>query len=479
MTKFDPEGVNLCLYTLASYCKNHLDAYASKTGRKHFLNIRQTRKATASDRPEGEEGTKKAQITKLAIGKEGGIDADKKFEVETAYQYRYLGQGESPIKEAELAGLIKSVLEAETASKKTEIEAWEAQILPCEHTLTLNQETAKPIARRDLAHCGLCELDSNLWICLECGHLGCGRKNYDGTGGNGHALSHYETSGHSLVVKSGTISAEGNASVFCYLCDNDVKDDNLPSHLAVLGIKVDEMQKTEKTMAELELEANLTLTLSKTWEQGKVMVPVFGPKKTGLENIGNSCYLASVVQCLANIPEVERRYHTLAAQHMDSCTVSPQDCITCQACKLFSGLISGNYSIKKTDEIEVPATGEKTLTEFQEGIKPRMFKQLLGKGHQEFSTSKQQDAMEYLIHLLSNLTRVEQAGQLSPITNLFDFEIEVRAQCPNCPAIQVTEASSKFLNLPVPLPESFDSYGDSGKQEDLDYSAPLSACLEL
>lgn len=410
---------------------------------------------------------------------EGGIDASKKFEVETAHKYKYLGNGESPIKEAELTALTKSILEADSASKKNEIEAWEAQIYPCEHTLTLNQDEVKKVASKDLAHCGLCELDNNLWICLHCGHLGCGRKNFDGSGGNAHALAHYEATGHALVVKSGTISAEGDASVFCYLCDNNVKDDSLPSHLAKLGIKVNEMTKTEKTMAELELEANLNLTLSKTWEQGKVLLPVFGPRKTGLENIGNSCYLAAVVQCLANIPELEHRYHTLARNHTDSCRVSPQDCITCQACKLFSALISGDYSIKKVEEIEIPSTGEKTISEYQEGIKPRMFRQLIGKGHQEFSTTKQQDAMEYLIHLLANLTRVEQAGQLSPITNLFEFDIEVRAKCPNCPAVQVTETTSKFLNLPVPLPENFETYGDSGKQEDLDYSASLSACIDL
>lgn len=33
-----------------------------------------------------------------------------------------------------------------------------------------------------MAHCGNCELSSNLWLCLTCGYLGCGRKYFDGTG---------------------------------------------------------------------------------------------------------------------------------------------------------------------------------------------------------------------------------------------------------------------------------------------------------
>lgn len=134
------------------------------------------------------------------------------------------------------------------------------------------------------------------------------------------------------------------------------------------------MKKTEKTQAEIELEANLNLTLSKAFEQGKELKPVFGKKKTGLENIGNSCYMASVIQCLANIPEIEKRYFELAQKHLTSYKASPQDCTLTQACKLFTGLISGENSVEKTEEIEMPSTNQKTINVFQEGIKPRMLR---------------------------------------------------------------------------------------------------------
>ena len=62
-----------------------------------------------------------------------------------------------------------------------------------------------------LAHCSKCELSSNLWLCLFCGFLGCGRKNFDGTGGNNHAREHHTETGHTLVVKLGTITPDGNA----------------------------------------------------------------------------------------------------------------------------------------------------------------------------------------------------------------------------------------------------------------------------
>lgn len=37
------------------------------------------------------------------------------------------------------------------------------------------------------------------------------------------------------------------------------------------------------------------------------------------------------------------------------------------------------------------------------GIKPHMFKNLIGQGHPEFSTKKQQDAQEFFLHLISIL----------------------------------------------------------------------------
>jgi len=35
------------------------------------------------------------------------------------------------------------------------------------------------------------------------------------------------------------------------------------------------------------------------------------------------------------------------------------------------------------------------------GIHPQMFKTLVGNGHREFSTKQQQDAHEFLLHLLT------------------------------------------------------------------------------
>lgn len=135
---------------------------------------------------------------------------------------------------------------------------------PCVHTKTINQQNSNKVAAKFAMHCNACELSSNLWLCLSCGNLGCGRRNYDGSGGNGHALEHFEKNkNHSIVVKTGTITPEGGAckyilyynlpltAVFCYTCCEDVIDPDIAMHLNVLGINIAEQKKTEKTMTEL------------------------------------------------------------------------------------------------------------------------------------------------------------------------------------------------------------------------------------
>lgn len=61
-----------------------------------------------------------------------------------------------------------------------------------------------------------------------------------------------------------------------------------------------------------------------------------------------------------------------------------------------------------------PPAEEKALdpkdTDYTPSIEPRMFKYLIGRGHPEFSSGRQQDAAEYLQHLLGIMIRAERVG---------------------------------------------------------------------
>jgi ubiquitin carboxyl-terminal hydrolase 5/13 len=94
--------------------------------------------------------------------------------------------------------------------------------------------------------------------------------------------------------------------------------------------------------------------------------------------------MASVLQVMFALPDVQKKYLTPGAQHIANCSNNPAQCYQCQMAKLADGLLSGRYSRppqKKDDGTE---------DDGQEGIPPRMLKSLICKDHPEFSTMRQQ-----------------------------------------------------------------------------------------
>ena len=57
--------------------------------------------------------------------------------------------------------------------------------------------------------CQKCDIREGLWLNLTDGAIMCGRRYFDGTGGNNHASEHYDATKYPLVVKLGTITPNG------------------------------------------------------------------------------------------------------------------------------------------------------------------------------------------------------------------------------------------------------------------------------
>ncbi|KAK7688342.1 hypothetical protein QCA50_008714 [Cerrena zonata] len=92
----------------------------------------------------------------------------------------------------------------------------------------------------------------------------------------------------------------------------------------------------------------------------KALEPVFGPGLTGLANLGNSCYMASVLQTVFSLPSFQARFLSTTAQdHWATCSESlSADCIDCQLYKISDGLLSGRYSHPRPTP--VPASDPKS-----------------------------------------------------------------------------------------------------------------------
>ena len=406
-----------------------------------MMNIRQIKKKKEKQNTDELQKIEKLDIEKPEGGEALGEDYEQIVEVRCLVCKKVLEYE----KDEDIASLVASILNTASESERQKKNDWEDNILPCEHTLTLQQNEGIKIEEN--YKCSNCDLKSNLWLCLTCGNISCGRKD---TGGNEHAIEHYKNTNHPLVVKIGTISPDSQASLFCYSCNNDVKDENLSTHLQVLGIDIKEQKKTGKTITEMNLSINLNLTLSKTIEEGKVLTPLYGPGFTGLENIGNSCYMNSIIQILFNLEPFKKRYFENAIDHLNICTRDSSTCYLCQMSKISYGLHSGIYSQKKTKYLPLlNDQKEREIEEYQDGIRPSSFKLYFGKGNHDFSSDKQQDAFEYLGYLLEKMRKEEKKYKKFDPMKLFEFDLETRMECNFCHLVKYTNTRTWFLTFSI------------------------------
>ncbi|XP_003395686.1 ubiquitin carboxyl-terminal hydrolase 5 [Bombus terrestris] len=442
-------GLYVNLTTFLGLGTDYVQNYYQLTKNPVFLHIKRRRKEIPS-KHQGDGPEKK--ITRLAIGTTDGFTPDQqKYTYHESYEIVILPNfitvpypTDNLPQEVEVA--IKSILEAESATKIAEVEAlagtWDGEIKTVsKHAANLKQlDNGKKIPPSGWK-CEKCDLTQNLWLNLTDGSILCGRKFYDGTGGNDHAVEHYRVTGYSLAVKLGTITKEGKADVFSYDEDDMVEDPNLVAHLAHWGINIAQMEKTDKSMIELELDLNQRFG---EWvalqEAASKLTPLYGPGYTGLANLGNSCYLNSVMQMLFVIPDFIKRFVDNAPQIFQQNYTDPANDFNVQMTKLGIGLLSGKYSVPPDTNSE---------HESRQGIPPRMFKTLVSRGHPGFSSNRQQDAQEFFLHIINIIDR-HSRHQTNP-TDCFKFQVEERYQCSRSNKVKYTYRTEYLLPLPIPV----------------------------
>ncbi|KAH8203820.1 hypothetical protein TruAng_001997 [Truncatella angustata] len=433
----EPAGLDVCLQCFNGGCpgvKTHSKLHSIVRGHPLVLNIRRTRKQVVKDEP-------RAKITKLAIAAE--TEADR-YDTHTAARCLECDT-DIEIFHPKIAPIVDGIMKANTFSRKEEVKAWEQELTNCDHVVSIRQHEGRQL-QSALGHCSKCDLNENLWLCLECGNLGCGRAQFGGVGGNSHGLAHATESRHAVAVKLGSITPEGTADVYCYQCDEERVDGDLAAHLAHWGIILSDQVKTEKSLTEMQIEQNLRWEFSMTTEDGRELQPLFGPSLTGLKNLGNSCYLASILQCLFDLPAFQDRYYRPGADL--PIVEDPAQDLETQLCKMADGLLSGRYSKPESD---VVASEQSTEIPHQKGLAPAMLKHLIGRGHPEFSTMRQQDSFEFLQHLIKLITRSQHPAHLRDPTHKFRFIMEQRLQCLSCNKVryQTNEQDSIFIDVPL------------------------------
>ncbi|CAD5112680.1 DgyrCDS1901 [Dimorphilus gyrociliatus] len=443
-----PGGLYVCMNTFIGLGKTYVSRHAERTGNCVFLHLK-TKKKKKNVRTESDEPEKK-KVTRMAIGVEGGFDANTaQFEYEEKQTIVILPSWtvlEYP--DENLPNIIQrsavGILSADSGSRVEQFAAWEeGERKLSRHANDLvqldNNKKIPPTGWK----CEKCDLTNNLWLNLTDGSVLCGRKHWDGTGGNDHAIEYFRETGYPLCVKLGTITPSG-ADVYSYAEDEMVIDPKLKEHLAHFGINMMTSEKTEKSMSELEIELN---ERSAEWasmqETGSQLEPVYGPGFTGIHNLGNSCYMNVILQMLFNIPDFCSIFANNFEMFLNSIDSNAADDFTIQFSKLGRALLNGEYSKKPQPEEDAE------LLDF--GIKPRLLRSIVGRGHIEFSTKRQQDAHEFLLHILSLVERsVRVIGANNP-SDAMKFRVQERVECTLTKKVRYTSRDEYVFSLPVPV----------------------------
>uniref|UniRef100_A0A8C9TRM6 Ubiquitin carboxyl-terminal hydrolase n=1 Tax=Scleropages formosus TaxID=113540 RepID=A0A8C9TRM6_SCLFO len=382
-------GLYVCMNTFLGFGSQYVDRHYRKTGQKAYLHIKRTRRV------------------------QGGFDVEQDQYDEDVKVVLLPDRQE--VTSEDLATMPDVVRERVRPVRQESKHAADLQQLD-------NGVKIPPSGWK----CEVCDLQENLWMNLTDGKVLCGRRYFDGSGGNNHALQHFQQTGYPLAVKLGTITPDG-ADVYSYDEDDMVLDSKLPEHLAHFGIDMMTMEKTERTMTELEIAVNQRVG---EWEviqeSGTTLRPLWGPGLTGMKNLGNSCYLNSVMQVLFTVPDFQRKYVSNIEKIFEDAPSDPtQDFKT----QLFSIFCEQWY-----------------------WIAPRMFKALIGRGHPEFSTNRQQDAQEFLLHFINMVERNCRSGE-NP-SEAFRFLVEERIVCQQSQKAKYTQRVDYIVQLPVPMDQA-------------------------
>ncbi|KAF9604902.1 hypothetical protein IFM89_011184 [Coptis chinensis] len=309
-------GLYIDMKSFLAFGKDYVCWNYEKTANPIYLHIKHTFKSIPEDRP-----LKKPTL--LAIGTDGGFDNNAPEYVETVNIIILPHFLSLPFPSVELPEKVRlavdAILLAEGAERKEQLAFWTADKKQISaYAMNLPQIDNNVIVPPSGWKCCKCDKMDNLWLNLTDGMIFCGRKSWDGTGGNNHAIEHYKETNYPLAVKLGTITADleaagetsyGSSDVFSYPEDESVEDPLLAQHLAFFGIDFSSLQKTEMTTAERELDQNTNFDWNRIQESGQDVEPLFGPGYTGLVNLGNSCYMASTMQVVFSTQSFHSRYY--------------------------------------------------------------------------------------------------------------------------------------------------------------------------
>ncbi|CAL8253290.1 unnamed protein product [Merluccius merluccius] len=449
-------GLYVCMNTFLGFGREHVERHYRKTGQSVYMHLKRHIKEKAT-------GAASGAIPRRRNGKVFlDLELNRDFNGED-YEYEDVAKlvifpdhFEIALPNIEeLPALVTiacdAVLNSPSAYKRQEPESWEEELQVSRHARSLRQQDNGVRIRPSGWKCQKCEMRENLWLNLTDGAVLCGKWFFDGSGGNGHALDHYKETNFPLAVKLDTITPDG-ADVYSFEEEEAVLDPQISEHLSHFGIDMLQMQQRTENGHHTDNNSPPRARVSE-WEviqeSAMKLKAVYGSGYTGVKNLGNSCYLGAVMQVLFSIPEFQRMYVGNLQRIYDYSPLDPSQDFATQMAKLGYGLLSGQFSKPPMKSELIEQVMKEEHKHQQKGISPKMFKALVSKGHPEFSSSRQQDAHEFLQHII-NLVERNSGGSENP-SDVFRFLVEERVQCCQTRRVRYSQRVDYLIQLPAPI----------------------------
>ncbi|XP_029487847.2 ubiquitin carboxyl-terminal hydrolase 13-like isoform X2 [Oncorhynchus nerka] len=444
-------GLYVCMNTFLGFGREHVERHYRKTGQSVYMHLKRHVKEKATGAAGGAISRRRNGKVFLDLELNRDFNGDEYDCEDEAKLVIFPDHFEIPLPNIEeLPALVTiacdAVLNAASAYKKQEPDSWDEEIQVSKHARSLRQQDNGVRIPPSGWKCQKCEMKENLWLNLSDGAVLCGKWFFDGSGGNGHALDHFKDTNFPLAVKLDNLTAD-IADIYSFDEEEAVLDPQISEHLQHFGIDIIPIQRngTDNGHHNTDNTNGMRPRVSE-WEviqeSGMKLKAVYGSGFTGIKNLGNSCYLGTIMQVLFSIPEFQRAYVGNLQRIYDYSPLDPSTDFSTQMAKLGHGLLSGLYS-------KPPMKSELIEQHQPKGISLKMFKALVSNGHPEFSSNRQQDAQKFFLHLI-NLVERNSVGLENP-NNAFRYLVEERVQCCQTQKVRYTQKVDYLMQLPAPI----------------------------